>query len=442
MTPEVLVGPERITVRYPRAGCELASEQESRWLVAARWTLLGALFAAPLAFGAVQPWAWGGLGVIVAVVLVLWSAGAIRESTAAIPWTPLYLPIVGLWVLGLIQYLAYTTVDPIATREALVKGGIYLAILLASGALFCIAPRPAWRRFGIAVTIYTFALALFSILQFFSSPDKIYGVVVPREGGYIFGPYVNHNHYAGLLEFLIPIVAVCWLKLPQWRIANGSVFLIAFVSVIMSGSRAGATAVALEMAVLAAGLLFSSRENRNRTVIGATSAAALILVGVIWLLPAEAQTRYAALAQSPEESLANRLEMSRDALCLAAAHPWLGIGLGGVETAYPAVQSYATDDVIDHVHDDYVELLSETGIAGGLLALLALGLIVAQIARAFRRVHRPSSSFRDWVAAAAALGLCGLLLHSFFDFNLHIPANAAWATLALALASPQAERVA
>ena len=32
-----------------------------------------------------------------------------------------------------------------------------------------------------------------------------------RIGGWIYGPYVNHNHYAGLMELLIPIPLVASL---------------------------------------------------------------------------------------------------------------------------------------------------------------------------------------------------------------------------------------
>jgi hypothetical protein len=49
---------------------------------------------------------------------------------------------------------------------------------------------------------------------------------------------------------------------------------------------------------------------------------------------------------------------------------------------------------------------------------------------------------REWIRLGAELGCCGLLVHSFFDSNLHIPANAAWfAVLAgLACSAPETQR--
>lgn len=246
---EVFVGPERAMVRrriaLPAANHSptgAATAEGCRWVLAARWTLVGGLFAAPLAFGAVQPWAWAALGVVVSLAMALWAAGALHERTAVIPWTSLYLPLAGLWLLGLVQYLAHTTVDTIATREALVKGTIYLAVLFTAGAVFANAAPRVWHQLGVAVTIYTFALSLFAILQCFASPGKIYGVVVPRQGGYIFGPYVTHNGYAGLMEILVPLATAFWLSLPgrsRWRGFAAFAALLGFCSVVVSGSRAG-----------------------------------------------------------------------------------------------------------------------------------------------------------------------------------------------------------
>jgi O-antigen ligase len=40
-----------------------------------------------------------------------------------------------------------------------------------------------------------------------------------------------------------------------------------------------------------------------------------------------------------------------------------------------------------------------------------------------------------WMQMGAATACCGLLIHSFVDFNLHIPANAAWFAFCAGLAS-------
>jgi O-antigen ligase len=103
--------------------------------------------------------------------------------------------------------------------------------------------------------------------------------------------------------------------------------------------------------------------------------------------------------------------------------PLLGVGLGDFETAYPRYQSVSTDMWIDHAHNDYVEAAAETGLVGALLVLAALALFIRLV---FRDWKNPFRSQAGWIRLGAAIGCCGMLVHSLADFNLHIPANAAW----------------
>jgi O-antigen ligase len=118
-----------------------------------------------------------------------------------------------------------------------------------------------------------------------------------------------------------------------------------------------------------------------------------------------------------------RKSMALDALRMWRAHPLLGVGLGDFETAYPRYQSFPSDYWIDHAHNDYVEALAETGLVGALLILSALALFLRL---AFQDWRKPVRSQAGWIRLGAAIGCCGMLVHSLWDFNLHIPANAAW----------------
>ena len=52
-----------------------APANQTAWFFASASTLVATLMAAPLAFGAVQPWAWAGMCILCGVALVLWAAG-------------------------------------------------------------------------------------------------------------------------------------------------------------------------------------------------------------------------------------------------------------------------------------------------------------------------------------------------------------------------------
>jgi O-antigen ligase len=161
----------------------------------------------------------------------------------------------------------------------------------------------------------------------------------------------------------------------------------------------------------------------------ALAAAVTLLAGVTlfaYVDPGWVAKKLGSVARADRtwaEWAGDRKSMALDALRMWRGHPVLGVGLGDFETAYPRYQSFPSDLWIDHAHNDYAEAVAETGLVGALLILSALALFFRL---AFRDWGSSLRSQAGWIRLGAALGCCGLLVHSLWDFNLHIPANAAW----------------
>ncbi len=419
----------------------------ARLFAIARIILLGTLFTAPLAFGAVQPWVWGALALAAASLFVVWAAGSFLGRSIRVYWSPIYMPAAAFLLLVALQYLGGITLDRTATREALCKLTTDFALFFLAGQFFSEASEPQWRRIGLAITIYTFALGVFATLQFFSSHNLIYWIF--PSPGFTFGPYVNHNHYAGLMEMLIPIsvaAVLSRLRLERFSSARegictlesgvallGFAALIPVASLLLSGSRGGFISLTVE-AALAAMLIFLRGSRRARQTMAAFAGAGILAAALLffWMAPREITERLAALvpATHPRElSLAERLIPAEDSLHIFRDHLAFGAGLGSFETVYPRYQSFPSDSRWDYAHDDYAQAIAETGLAGGALIFSALGFFF-WMAFGPRPGSRPSDSGTNgsawWLRWGAAIGCCGLLVHSFVDFNLHIPANAAW----------------
>lgn len=407
----------------------------SGWAAGLRWALLAVLMVAPLLFGAVQAWAWGGLGIVSLMLLAFWAVDCVRRGKAILLWSHLYVPCFALLLIALLQLYTGASFDVIATREATLKFIIYLVFFFLTQQLFATPPQ-SWRSAGIVIAVYAFVIALFGIIQFFSSPSMLYGVITPRWGGSVFGPYVNYNHYAGLMEMLIPIAVAMTLMLPERHPGRPAAVFAIFVclaAVVLCGSRGGMVAIAIELALVFAIFTVTAARGGNRrwASLFALTLGAVAGASFLWLAPESIWSRWEQAANSPRLALQDRMKMTTDSLRMSRDHLAYGVGLGASETAYPRYQTVATDLVIDYPHNDYAQFAAEAGLAGWLLAPLAIGLFLVA---SFRNLRARAQTEVGWLQIGAAVGVCGILIHSFVDFNLHIPANAMWFSFCSGLA--------
>jgi O-antigen ligase len=409
----------------------------------ARILVVAALFGAPLAFGAVITVAWVALGLIASVALFLWALGSVQLGQIKPLWSPLYIPLGLFFLLAAAQSAARLTLDTSETRQALVMLASNLIFFFLAVQLFGGARGSALQPFGMAVLIFAGCLGLFAILQSAAGAQRIYGLFETPNAS-MFGPYVDRDHFAGLMEMLLPL-AILYIAGRHGRLSlEGSVWrvsavVLALAALLLSGSRAGLLALAAEM-VIATVVLRRAALRRGQMRRMATAAGLALVAGVIlfayvdpgWVAKKLGSVAY--VNKTWGEWASDRKMMASDAYHMWHEHPWLGVGLGDFETAYPRYQSFPTDGWIDHAHNDYAEAAAETGLVGALLILATMALFLYL---AFRNAAHLFGSNAGWVRLGAALGCCGLLVHSVADFNLHIPANAAWFAVLAGIATSE-----
>jgi O-antigen ligase len=377
----------------------------------------------PLAFGAVSPWSIFILQAVPTVLLLIWASGQMRSSRVNIRWSPVFPTMIAFAGLMCIQLLPGVSAYWHATFSQLllyVSYGILCLLLVQT--LSC---SREVRKLGTAITIYGSAVALFAVLQNLSSPTKVYWRKTPRFGGWIYGPYVNHNHYAGLMEMLIPVPLVFAFsrfgnQRERWIAASAAAFMAA--TIFLSGSRGGMIAFVVEIAIFLT-LAFRERQKKNIAVL--LGAFLLLSLAMIALTGGhEVKTRIATFAGEKHSDLANdiRLQIDRDTLRMVSKHPVLGWGQGTFADAYPRFRSFYTDSLINAAHNDYLQVLAETGMIGfGIM----IWFLVVTVRNALRKSAKWTSNLNGAVALAALLGISGILVHSLIDFNMQIPANAA-----------------
>jgi O-antigen ligase len=195
--------------------------------------------------------------------------------------------------------------------------------------------------------------------------------------------------------------------------------IVPISAIILSGSRGGIISFGFEIGVLA--LLVRSRralDGGRLTGIAIVGLAAIALVA--WVGAGRAIEKFAGL-NAQDISLSRRASMSRGAAGIFLDHPIKGSGLGTLVAVYPRYETAYDGRVVDHVHNDYVEMLAETGLLGGLCAAMFLWILYREAWKSFRAEQ---GHFSRGLHAGGIVALSGILVHSFVDFNLHIPANA------------------
>ncbi|GEM_PF-952979 len=422
-------------------------------------TLLFLLIIIPIHSMNVE-WAMGGVLVLVSLRIV--EAALVKRLI--LPWSPLHWIVLAFLAFCLVQLLplpfsappwsfghsfdglpadltrwSYLTVDRQATVEAVRR----LAILVG---IFVLVPiiisTPGRLRLLVNWLIGVgFSIAILMILNRFSPPNQ------PLLGGaWPLGFYFRQLEYPGLLEMLFPLpVAMVFARGAR----RDQVILYGFAGVVIGVVVATAVTQGSLMVLIAElvafGLLsFSGRRpsrslsprraraSRLLNTIGVTVFIAGLLAGVVWTatrpisqeiskdVEEELRGLLAIEGQPIQRAEYARLVMWKNGLRMFAEHPLAGVGWGAFATGYARYDTAPGFRRLRAAHNDYVQLLAETGLIGG--TLLALFLIA--LVRLSRRGWASPSPFGRSVALGASLGCFGILVHGLVDFYLQSMANA------------------
>jgi O-antigen ligase len=382
----------------------------------------GLLLFGPLAFGTVEPWSIFILEAGATGLAILWLAKQWLDGEIKIKGNPLFLPMGVFGFLILIQILFHTTSYPHDTVSAALLYCAYGTLCFLSGQSLLRTAQA--RNLALILCIYGAVLATFALLQGISANGKLYWVRVPRLGGWIYGPYVNHNHYAGLMEMLLPIpLVLCLTRLAhsKERIAAAAAAAVMAGTIFLSGSRGGMLALFGELIVLAVVLVKQRRDLRTAVGLG---IFLLVVAGLLTWLGGDELLRRLATVETAHTDLSAemRLQINRDGLRMFWSKPVLGWGLDSFPVVYPQFRSFYTNFFVNQAHNDYLQLLIEMGVLG---FATMLWFLIVLYRSALRKIGNWTSQVTGAMTLACILGFTGILIHSAVDFNLHIPANAA-----------------
>lgn len=257
------------------------------------------------------------------------------------------------------------------------------------------------------------------------------------------GFFSNANHFATLLVVAIPFALATFAaaKKKQRSIkatSGATIILVGALCLIFMGLAMNASLAGLGLTLPVAGasflLLQSSRSRVKLWQISSLAAVSLACVTLIWSAPSGNNLFGQEARLSPE----SRYTSFTTSLSAAKAFLPVGSGVGTFAAVYRLYEdpSTVTSTYMNHVHNDYIEILLETGLAGA--ALLAIFLL--WWARQTILIWRDQE--RDLYACAATIATGAILAHSLVDYPLRTAAISAIFAACCALMTHPRPRVA
>jgi O-antigen ligase len=413
--------------------------------------LILVLIFTALAFGTVESWSIALFELLVLVLLALWGIKVAVEGQLTLLIPSVMWPLLALFVVGVLQSVVIggadgqgrsLSLDVEVTRLTVVT---LLCVIIAC-LLFAnfLVREERVQKVGVFLVFYGLIFSVFGLVQHFSWNGKFFWFVEPtRQLSAPFGSFVNHSHFAGYVEMMMPFpLAMILFKSVnrEARIFYGFAAIVMGVAAVISLSRGGMISMlaGLLFVLLSSLLVLQRRHSWSRhaprlplTILvsrmGAGFCVLLMIVGGIFWVGADpvinrvAITKLSGEIKPGEQTLySSRGFIWQGTLKMIADYPLIGIGLGAYETVYPRYSGHDTASLrVAQAHNDYLQILADAGVVGGVLAGWFLWLLVRDF---FAGLRHPDPKMAA-LALGAGGGIFAMLVHSVFDFNLQLPSN-------------------
>lgn len=413
--------------------------------------LLAILVWAPLPLGSNRDWSTrllAGLllsGLLWALLLMLLRhirvTPALRKAWPAV----LALGAAQVWVAA--QLTLGISVAPESTRLALLSGVALLAafvliLLLVDSRERILTTTRVMIGCGVFQAFFASA-AMMSDLEQLAFLDKAF------DRGSASGTFINRNHLAGFLEMNLAIgIGMLVAQLHRHPAGNWREFMrrtidtilsrkfrlrlylaIMVVGLVLTRSRMGNTAFFSSLLLCGAlGMVLQRRVTRNAVIF----FVSLLLIDMFIVGKWFGVDEVVARLQNTTLATEKRDEVAVDAVVMWRDHFWVGTGADTFFQSY-VYGGYMSPDSLyyRHAENDYLEIGTGFGFIG--FALLGTA-VLTSLWQALLAQRRRGSRVQQGLGFASMMGVTSILIHSFADFNLHIPVNSLWFVVLLAFA--------
>ena len=349
------------------------------------------------------------------------------------------------------------SIYPHATRTELLKIISYLGIFLLI--INYVDSKRKLMRISTIIVFSGIIVALLGIAQKLGEAPKIYWFweALFKKDASFFGPFVNPNHFAGYIEMVIPLsiglFIVKWRHMAREPLRNMREFLIkigeeegcklilfSFLIVLMVGalflssSRGGVISFLGSMIYLL--LMVTQREKGRRNVFIVVGLLICVFSFLIWMGIRPLVEEFSSIQDlSRDYDIQYRFQNWKDSTKLFQHFLIFGVGLETFSTIFPQYKTIDLQYYYLYLENDYLQLLCEMGIVGFGIFLWFILSFFRQMGLWYSKSEANRISSAQYISLYGCLaGVVAIMIHSFWDFNMHIPSNALLLSMIMGLA--------
>ena len=373
---------------------------------------IAVLILSPIMRGAVDPISICLFAAVLITSLFLFLFKAIQDEGQAIKFSGLEPPLLCLFLLGILS--CFSSAYPEQTEREL--GFFLLCIALFFLVQKFFSDRNRVIIFSFAVVASGIVLSLFGLFKY----TIAMGTPVWEEG--LSSTYVNRNHFAGFLELCLPLA----LGLILYVTDKGKKAILSYgialmvIALILSLSRGGWIGSVLSLFFMA---FLAKKRGLLSKRMWVLSTVVFILFCTFLVGLNSISARLSTFGQFLKDPInfETRLRVWRGTLQIIQNHPLLGTGLGTFAYSFPPFRAPGIIKRYTYAHNDFLQFTSELGL---LFLPLFLWLIFSASRAGINIFLNTKSTLKRGVSLGCTIGVLAIMVHSFFDFNLQIPANA------------------
>ncbi len=399
--------------------------------------LLFLVVAVPLVFSHSTTEVWGLIKIILTEVLVLlmlgfWLIRLNEQGRWRLSLTAAGIPVILFFLCASISLICAVNIW---------EGLLDLCQLASYVALFFIILNNIRSKREVSLILSGMVLAAFISCVYSIFQDQGPYILTSLRQTYL-STFGHPVFFAQYLVAVFPVSVVVFLHARAWwaKLAAGFAVVSIFIFLLLVKSRGAWAGLIIAGLVILFIRIIQRRRRREKSISTFNRKNLIILLVCLMLfisglsLFSSARVWHKGIIERMYSTFnlsyvtnAMRLHVWRNTLHMIKDHPFLGVGLGNYRIVYPSYRSLEELSITPEgkryskAHNDYLQILAETGIVG---IVSFLWIIIVVSCMCLRVIMDKKDSFYSLMITGIFAGMLATLVHAFFSSNLRIPSSA------------------